>query len=150
MNKEIENDLMLEALKKGRILRFRALGSSMYPFIRSRDLVTIVPVNENNINLGDIIFYKRKSNFILHRLVEINKNNKEIFFITKGDFLPSNDEPFNITDIYGKVIKIERNKKSIDISSMLWKINEWVSINIPFLRVYNIFSRFKISISKTE
>ena len=94
-----------EVLGRGRALRFRAKGGSMSPFIRNGDVVEVAPA-EGNINLGDIILYRSSNgNPVIHRVIQKRKEN----IITKGDSVPSSDQPLLSRQVLGRVVCIEKN-----------------------------------------
>ena len=92
-------------LGRGRALRFKAKGGSMSPFIRNGDVVEVVPVN-GKINLGDIILYRSShGNTVVHRVIRRSKES----VITKGDALPSSDQPVLSRQVLGRVVSVEKN-----------------------------------------
>ncbi len=56
-----EDKLIKKSLKQNK-LQLKALGSSMFPFIRNGDLVEIKSVDVENLSIGDIIFFEKKIN----------------------------------------------------------------------------------------
>lgn len=134
-----EINLIKESLKKDR-LRFRALGSSMFPLIRNGDLVTIKPVDPDDLSTGDIIFFEKNDSLILHRIIEEEKFKGK--FTTKGDNMPICDHAVNSNEILGKLTGIERNGKIINLDTSLNKklgkfIAEFHWIINPLLRFFN-------------
>ena len=51
-------ELSNEILSKGNHLRFRVRGESMYPFIRSDEVIQVKPAKISEVNYADIIFYR--------------------------------------------------------------------------------------------
>ena len=47
-------DLSAEILRQGGSFQFRAHGSSMVPFIRDGDLLTVAPAEPTGLEIGDI------------------------------------------------------------------------------------------------
>jgi len=47
--------------------------------------IKIVPKNEEEINVGDIVSFNYKGKIIVHRVVEIGLDEKGKYFVTKGD-----------------------------------------------------------------
>ena len=135
-----EFELAEEALKKSNKLRFRALGSSMFPIIRSGDLVTIKPFETTNLVLGDIILFKNNDKFFLHRIIKKINSNNSLIFITKGDFLSSSDPYIDSEQVLGKLITLERDKRVINFNSH-WMVKQGSfhvltqSLLYPILRV---------------
>lgn len=94
-----------EVLGRGRILRFKAKGGSMSPFIRNGDVVEVVPF-KGKINLGDVVFYcSSYGSPVVHRVIQRGKES----IITKGDSVPSSDQPVLFKHVLGRVVSIEKN-----------------------------------------
>lgn len=74
----------------------------MEPTYNKNDVVFVT--KRNQYNIGDVITYKKDEEIITHRIVEIENNENEKIFITKGDNNNIEDN-YEITDdqIFGKV-----------------------------------------------
>ena len=102
-----------EVLERGRTLRFRAKGGSMSPFIQNGDVVEVVPV-KGKINLGDVVLYRSSyGNPIVHRVIQRNKKN----IVTKGDSVPSSDQPVLSKHVLGRVVAVKKNGCRIRLDS---------------------------------
>lgn len=77
---------------------FQIETGSMSPTLEIEDII-IVKIENENIEKNDIVTFKQDNNFITHRVVKI-ENNK---FFTKGDNNPTEDDPIEKNDIFGKV-----------------------------------------------
>ncbi len=107
-------------------------GNSMYPLFRSR-LDTVVIEKNDQYNLGDIVFYKRKNGqYVLHRIVGI----KDTFFEIAGDNETKKEFPVRKESIIGKVISAERGGKYIDFSKIWYKFYKIIWIRLFFLRKF--------------
>ena len=105
-------------LSRGRILKFKAKGGSMSPFIRNGDVVEVVPA-KGKINLGDIILYRSSyGNPVVHRVIQRNKES----IITKGDSVPSSDEPILFEQVLGRVVAVEKNGWCIRLDRPMVKV----------------------------
>ena len=101
-------DVSLSLLAEGKSLRIKPTGYSMFPAIRPGDIVIIVPVkNRSNLTPGDIVVFKRASDFVLHRLIDIRHHNDNIFCTTRGDSSINEDLPITAEKIIGVVTTIE-------------------------------------------
>ncbi len=118
-----------EVLGRGRILRFKAKGGSMSPFIRNGDVVEVVPA-KGKINLGDIILYRSSyGNPVVHRVIQRNKES----IITKGDSVPSSDEPILSEQVLGRVVAVEKNGWRMRLDSpMVRLLNILLALISPF------------------
>ncbi len=82
------------------------ITNSMYPEILPGDLVL---VNKNyepeDIVVGTIIHFKKENYSVVHRVIEIETNGKETFYITKGDNNQSKDFNPVMTDSILGIVK---------------------------------------------
>jgi signal peptidase I len=111
--------LCKETLEKGNNLRFRALGSSMFPSIRSGDVITVKPVESAAICVGNVLFYRRDGRVYAHRLIRKHRMDGVFLFITRGDYLPFSDPSINPSQVFGKVVSIERGRRIIRLDTPL-------------------------------
>jgi hypothetical protein len=56
---------------------------------------------------GDIIAWKRKSGFVVHRLVRVYERENLKYFVTRGDSIMAEDDPVLFEQIAGRVDKVE-------------------------------------------
>jgi len=72
------------------------LTDSMYPVIKSGDLIILNKINAKDVKVGDIITYfdptGTTTTTVTHRVIELTKINKEIAFRTKGDANNTDDK----------------------------------------------------------
>jgi signal peptidase I len=143
--------LFQEILNRGLILRVKATGRSMAPFLTGGEILTIKKVPGTHLYPGDLLLYKTCDGFlILHRIVEKKLNGNTYSIRTKGDALISLDVPVIEDSILGKVCTIERNStpgntQYIDMESPYWR-------SINYLRALLSFSKWKAlsSIGRTR
>ena len=103
----IRERLCYNHLAKGNRLSFVALGNSMWPAIRSGDLVHIE--HSDNYRLQDVLFYQREDRWFVHRFVGYHQVPGQItHWLLKGDSLPVHDQPVAPQMIMGRVVKVER------------------------------------------
>jgi len=79
---------------------FEIASGSMNPYLVENDLV-IVKINDN-INVDDVVTYKKGDMYITHRVVEIQGD----YLICRGDSNNTNDAPVKKSDVLGKVIRV--------------------------------------------
>lgn len=78
---------------------------SMQPEISVGDMVIISKTENDNIEIGDIIQFKRNSYTVVHRVVQITEIDGQKFYTTKGDANNSNDNGLvSSDDIIGKAV----------------------------------------------
>ena len=79
------------------------LSDSMYPTIKTGDVIMVVPQDEYEID--DIVAFKDGSMIVTHRIIDINEDGS---FVTKGDYSgnSADDMPLKEQYIIGKVVKV--------------------------------------------
>lgn len=60
------------------ILRYKEHGNSMLPIIKSGQPVTLEPINERELKVGDIVFCKVKGNYCTHLISKIRGKQYQI------------------------------------------------------------------------
>ena len=96
-------------------VRIVLMGNSMYPLVRyNKDYVTIAPC-EGELKIGDIVLFKdqRRNLHVVHRIWDIRGH----MVLTWGDNCAHADGWISSELIWGKVILIERGKRSIITNS---------------------------------
>ncbi|SRR4030042_4023362 len=107
-NLNIVKEAGFSLLDEGKILKVKADGYSMYPAIRPGSIIYIEPVSDEQIpKQGEIIAWKRDTGFVVHRLIRIEVEQGETYFITRGDSCINEDKPVSHDQIAGKVIRAE-------------------------------------------
>lgn len=94
------NDALKE-LKAGNSVQIRPQGGSMRGRIESGQLVTLAPVQCDEIGVDDIVLVKWRGNYLLHIIKDIQGEQALI-----GNNLGKENGWADIKDIYGKVINI--------------------------------------------
>lgn len=108
--------LVKEIIANGGFFSFKARGFSMYPFIHDGDILTISPVNTNELKSGDIILYKSfDDRIVLHRFIGKVKIGNDEMLKVRGDALMGNPEYIVASNVIGKAVKQQRNSKVIDL-----------------------------------
>lgn len=90
-------------------------GVSMQPLIRKdRDVVTILPLQEEP-KVGDIVLFRREDGaYVVHRVYRAEGEQ----IVTLGDNCENPDPPLKREQVLGKVVKIRRGKRIIDPDSL--------------------------------
>lgn len=106
------------------------ISGSMSPFIQIKDQILVKKISPTQIHLGDIITFWQGNILVTHRVIrKINKNGNT-YFIEKGD-VNTNYSRVDAQSIIGKVRKIKKGEKEIDIDTLLWKtFNRTIGIGL--------------------
>ena len=115
------DDVFHETSSKEYSWRVKSRGQSMYPLIKNGDTLLIEPLKADELNPGDIAFYRLLSgSFIAHRFI---KRNSSGLLLTNGDNLRKYDEVVAEEQVFGRVIQIERNGRVLTLSGRLNNLN---------------------------
>ncbi len=142
-------DLLPLLLREGKTVYLNARGMSMYPFIKNGDRIKIVPVNEKEIKIGDIIAVRIKDRtgpcLRVHRVVKIADYKGRKIYFTKGDFHRRGLDGYVTKElIAGKLTQIKRNNLTIDLGLPLWKyLNKIIAkLSFRYPEVLHFLSRY--------
>jgi hypothetical protein len=107
-------NLVQAIFSNGTSLRLRARGSSMEPFIRDGDLITIIPLSENKPGIGNVtaFIHPDSGNLVVHRIIRTQGQG----VLIKGDNEPGNLALSVLPEtILGVVRQVERNRHKIHL-----------------------------------
>lgn len=79
----------------------------MNPTIRDNDVVTVTPLRDGPVNIGDVVacVHPQTGNVVVHRVIARNRDR----VLTRGDNARWSDGLVNTTGILGRVARVERN-----------------------------------------
>jgi hypothetical protein len=110
-------ELSQELLDRGALLRFRATGRSMHPFIKNGSILVVEPFSGLAAKIGDVIFYRRPDgSMTAHRLLKMTGEGNNTVLITKGDSLSYLDPPVPVGQVMGRVIRIEGKSSRLSLT----------------------------------
>jgi len=126
MKKRIPNiealNIIEESIKEGSPVRIRVRGNSMSPLLLDGiDVVSLRPFVRGELKIGDIILFRYREGFMLHRIIEIiggKVGGTKI--VTKGDAMEKCEE-IEYSDVVAlaDVPKIGQIKKIVRKGRML-------------------------------
>jgi signal peptidase len=134
------SDISNEVLERGGLFRFKAHGSSMYPFIQDGDVLTIQPVEIDSLKKGDVAFYRSRGNrVIVHRVIGKNSTDGQLVLRMRGDSVLSATEHVPAERLLGRVTSIERGQKIVQLDEKFWKLVSliWITsypLGVAFLK----------------
>ncbi|MCU1349444.1 MAG: Peptidase conserved region [Acidobacteria bacterium] len=93
-------------LADGYSIRFQAAGDSMYPAIRSGELIEVSPIGGRDVlQAGDVVLFKADRGLTAHRVVHVANG----LVVTRGDNAVGNDPAVPLDALLGTVTAIERD-----------------------------------------
>ena len=79
--------LLIDLLRAGETVRFRALGCSMWPAIPSRSLLEVRPGEGASLVPGQLAAFERDGRVVVHRVTAVGSDHVEL----RGDALERGD-----------------------------------------------------------
>jgi len=110
----ILSDLASVLSRKQGLIRFRAEGRSMFPFIRHGDLVTVATGGNIRFRIGDMVLYRKGSNRLaLHRIVARRTSGLNSVLRVRGDAMKGKPETIMPEDVLGLVVEAQTQGKNV-------------------------------------
>ena len=117
-----------------------SVGNSMLPFLSDRK-DTIVIQKREQYKKFDVVLYKRKGNYVLHRIIKVLP---ETFHI-RGDNCYY-DEYVKHNEIIGVMVECYRGEKKVNLNSIFYKL--YVCIRVYSYPIRSGFNKIKIKIKQ--
>lgn len=107
-------------------------GQSMFPLLnQNTDKIVVGKVDKSNVKKLDIVLYKTKNGYILHRVIDIKDNT----LIIRGDNMLLK-EHVDIDNIYGVLVGYYNTKKYVEITDSINRKYYYLSlISFPFRKI---------------
>lgn len=103
-------ELLRQLLAEGSSVRLRVSGSSMSPFIRGGDLVTLAPLGGRPVRRGDVVAVAAGGRWlVIHRVVGVTPEG----VATRGDALERPDVTVAPGDVAALVARVERRGRRV-------------------------------------
>lgn len=119
--KEKESNPIAAKVRADGSVCFRVLGASMFPWIRSGDLVFVRTFAYEQASRGDVVLFERAGRLFVHRVIRAAAEaagRERGALITKGDALDAVDEPVTRAEFLGRVIRVHRGNRHLDMESI--------------------------------
>ncbi len=127
--------LSAEILAQGGSFSFEARGWSMFPFIQDGDILTVQPTKADDLNVGDVAFYRAaEERLVAHRVVGREARDGQVVLAMRGDATPSPDEWVQAEQVLGRVVSVQWGKKVIRLDQGFWRLAALLWINLHPLR----------------
>jgi signal peptidase I len=96
-------------------------SGSMYPLIKSGDLLHVEKTTVSAVYPGDIIAFWKGNRLITHRVILKAGNNRQTYFIERADRHPEYSI-VNAQSLVGKVKSIKRNERVYHLEKLRWQL----------------------------
>jgi signal peptidase I len=104
-------DTIKAVLESGNSVELNATGYSMFPTLRPGDRVIVKPFTKGELpKPGSVVVYRDNNALVIHRLIEVQNNNGEHVFITRGDSRQESDKPWTIQRLLGEAVSYKHAK----------------------------------------
>ena len=114
----------LAALLEGREIDVPTVGSSMWPRLKSGDVVRVAPIPADGPRVGNIVLVARDGGYVLHRVIRLTGNT----VLTRGDNQPCPDTPVRPVAVLGVAIARERSGRSVRLGRFGQRSAAWSTL----------------------
>jgi hypothetical protein len=113
--------LAVDLLRSGYTVRFRVMGTSMWPAIPPGSTVVVEPVAAHLLNRGDVVLSNGPGRLIAHRIEAVHADRRGVLkFVLRGDNLAESDLPVTATAILGRVTCVAANDNWVGAVGVAW------------------------------
>ena len=100
--------LLAQAVQAAGAVCLRALGGSMEPAIKPRDILVVAGCGIDDLALRDVVLYARDGRLFAHRLLGVEIRAGRRLLLTRGDAMWRADAPVDAADLLGRVVVVGR------------------------------------------
>jgi signal peptidase I len=100
-----------DVTQTGASLRFEVCGWSMYPLVKDRDVVEVVPAQPSEVSVGDIVLYRSGTRLLAHRVVGRETESEAVYLRARGDSFLNEDPIIAEADLIGRVRTVFRQTR---------------------------------------
>ncbi|MBA4322681.1 MAG: hypothetical protein C0408_07680 [Odoribacter sp.] len=142
MDKEIAIETIVDLLEKGNSVELPATGYSMFPSIKPGANVLVRPLQMNETpQPGYVIVFRNSKGLVMHRLIRIDLSDSgNPLFITRGDSMTENDEPWQAHQLIGVAVSFNSRKKARQLKSFVPSPLRYI-YNRKLFWIYNMLKR---------
>lgn len=114
-------------------LIYTNVGVSMLPLLRQgKDLFILERKKSGRCNVGDVVLYRRRDQYVLHRIIEVKPDD----YVIIGD--NCTEKEYGITDnnILAVMISFIRNGKSYSVNTFSYRIYSFIWLKTITMRIF--------------
>ena len=110
-------ELSAAIVERGGSLSFQAHGSSMSPFIRDGDILTVEAVDPNQLAVADVVLYQSASGRIIaHRIVSVLDQTGGRLLQIRGDAATGATETVHLEQVLGRIVTARRRGRLLHLA----------------------------------
>jgi len=124
----------------------------MLPLIKPEDEIVVRKGSRETLKCGDIVVFERFRELYTHRLLCKRMSGSKVTLVTKGDNSLVADDPISEKDLLGKVTRIRKANRSINLEGKFWKIANSLAGTLSYLEwtVFSLLRGLKRLIPKVQ
>lgn len=120
-----------EYLEQNGTLTYRNVGVSMLPLLKQgRDLFTLEKKSEQRCKKYDVVLYRRKQRYILHRIIKVREED----YVILGDNCVNKEFGIRDEDILAVMTSFVRKGKKISCDNKAYKLYSQMIVAVYPLR----------------
>ena len=118
--------------EQGRVISTN-VGVSMLPLLRQgKDLFFIEKKGAERCKVGDVVLYRRKRQYVLHRVIEVRPED----YVILGDNCAVKEYGIRDSDILAVMTSFIRNGREHSVNEVAYKIYSFVWLKTAPIRIY--------------
>ena len=139
---KIRTEILRRYIADGGNFAFRASGCSMLSAIRPSDLLHVGQAH--SFHPGDVLVFDQDGRLVVHRLIGIVRQPGEQQLIFRGDNQRQSDAAVRPEAVLGRVLRIERSRRTIPIDGFWGRLNRRLAFLTFFGRPIMPWLRFVV------
>lgn len=95
----VYEDRVVIEVKNAKLSTYESTGSMLPTLGEGTNGISIVPNSADELEVGDIVSFRKGDKFIVHRIVEKGIDIEGVYFVTQGDNSPADDGKIRFENI---------------------------------------------------
>ncbi|WLE96018.1 MAG: hypothetical protein QTN59_15190 [Candidatus Electrothrix communis] len=109
-------------LQKGETVEIPLTGHCMKPVLCEKNLITIKPIEAEQLHCGNVAIYHINGRLKAHRFLKFITINGKKHILTKSDRRYDCDCPVPVSDFLGIITRVKKDNLIINYETKKWKI----------------------------
>ena len=109
------------------------VGVSMLPLLRQgKDLFFIEKKGAERCKVGDVVLYRRKRQYVLHRIIEVRPDD----YVILGDNCTLKEYGIKDSDILAVMTSFIRNGREHSVNELAYRVYSFVWLKLAPMRIF--------------